>query len=94
MTCKPCRVTVDGQRYFIAKDGQVYPTWRNVATVAGGVDTWSLGEALDPEVTQRVRREAQRQRRNRNARERHEALTGLGLGLTRVRGNLGGVYYE
>lgn len=79
MTCIPCRVTFDGQRYFVARDGQVFPTWKNVATVAGGQDTWSLGDALSAEQAQRVRREASRQRRNRNARMRHEVYRSLGL---------------
>jgi hypothetical protein len=36
--------------------------------------------------------EARKQRANASRRARHDALTSLGL--TRVRGNLGGVYYE
>lgn len=79
MNCIPCRVTVDGTRYFIAKDGQVYPTWQNIATVPGGVNTWSQGEALEAGAAQVVRREAQRQRRNRNARLRNETMRDLGL---------------
>lgn len=79
MTCTPCRVTFEGTRYFVAKDGQVYPTWKNVATVPGGRDTWSLGEALDPAAAQAVRREAQRQRRNRNSRERNQVMRDLGM---------------
>lgn len=79
MTCKSCRVTFEGTRYFIATDGSVYPTWQNIATVPGGMNTWSLGEALSSDVAKRVRAEASRQRRNRNARERHAALRSLGL---------------
>lgn len=82
MTCKPCRVTFERNRYFIAKDGKVYPTWQNIATVPGGVNTWSLGAELDSVAAQKVRREAQRQRRNRNARNRSEVLRTLGMKRT------------
>lgn len=82
MTCKPCRVTFEGNRYFVAADGKVFPTWQNVATQAGGHDTWSLGAELDSDTAARVRREAQRQRRNRNARERNSAMRDLGMKRT------------
>ena len=82
MKCTPCRVTFEGQRYYIAVDGQVYPTWQNIATVPGGVNTWSLGATLDRTQAQQVRREAARQRRNRNARERNQAMRDLGLTKT------------
>jgi hypothetical protein len=36
--------------------------------------------------------DAKRERKNRARRERHQAMKDLGL--TRVRGNLGGTYYE
>lgn len=82
MKCIRCRVTFEGNRYEIAVDGQVYPTWQNIATVPGGVNTWSLGEPLAPSEAQQVRSEAQRQRRNRNARERNETMRDLGLKKT------------
>jgi hypothetical protein len=74
ISCKPCRVTFEGTRYFVAKDGKVYPTWKNEPT-----GTWSLGEELAPADAQKVRWEAQRQRRNRNARERDAVRRDLGL---------------
>ena len=75
MTCKPCRVTYEGQRYQISRDGSVW-------LVAGpgyaeGAVHFAHPEPADLALA--VRREAARQRRNRNARDRHEALTGLGL---------------
>lgn len=79
MKCKPCRVTFEGVRYFVASDGQVYLTWQNVATVPGGKDTWSLGEPLAESNAKLVRAEASRQRRNRNNRERSQAMRDLGL---------------
>lgn len=78
MKCIPCRVTFNGQRYFVASDGQVYPTWQNIGTIGQG-NTWSLGAALDREPAAAVRREARRQRRNRNARDRDQARRDLGL---------------
>lgn len=74
----PCKVTYDGIRYQIGPEGVVMV----LATMT----------PVDDVLARLVRTEASRQRRNRNARERHSALTGLGL--VKVRGALGGVYYE
>jgi hypothetical protein len=76
MTCKSCRVTFEGQLYFIAKNGCVYPTWQNIATVPGGYNTWSLGEAVENgELAKQVRHEAARQRRNRRNRYVRERMS-------------------
>lgn len=85
MVCKPCRVTFECKRYQIERNGTVRPT------ASLGDSRWH-GDPVDADLAKQVRAEAQRQRRNRNARERHQAMTDLGL--RRVRGNLGGVYYE
>ena len=52
----------------------------------------TLQFVADSPLAKAVRHEAARQRRNRNARERHQAM--LDVGLVRVRGGVGGVYYE
>ena len=95
MICTPCRVTYQGTRYAISQDGTVRVIW-----IEGGINLPTgptpkvrmYGEPVDPLIAKNVRREAARQRRNRNARERHQAMKNLGL--KRVRGALGGVYYE
>lgn len=55
-----------------------------------------FGRCLSCEIEEREVAEAKRQERNKRAREnrkaRHEVLTGLGL--KRVKGALGGTYYE
>ena len=79
--CRPCRVTYQGTRYQIARDGTVRPTWQLAGTDRG------FGDSLDFEAARAVRREAARQRRNRGARERHQVLRDLGL-----RRNLDGSY--
>ena len=81
MRCKPCKVTYQGTRYVIASDGTVAVS-----------STGYCCSLVEDELATRVRAEAQRQRHNRNHRERHQAMTDLGL--KRVRGSLGGVYYE
>ena len=83
MTCHPCRVTYQGTRYAIDGAGNV--------TIAAAGDE-AIQFVTDSTLARAVRHEATRQRRNRNARERHQAM--LDLGLVRVRGGLGGVYYE
>jgi len=55
---------------------------------------WSItctGELTLEKITEAYQRHLANER-NRNKRERHAALTGLGL--KRVKGALGGVYYE
>lgn len=79
MKCKPCKVTFQGQRYQVFSNGAVAPVTRNVATVPGGVDTWSIGAPVNTDQAKAIRAEASRQRRNRNARERHQGMTDLGL---------------
>ena len=83
MTCHPCRVAYQGTRYAIDGAGNVV-----IAAVGDGDAQPITGATL----AKAIRHEASRQRRNRNARERHQAM--LDLGLVRVRGGLGGVYYE
>lgn len=85
MTCKPCRVTYQGTRYQINKDGSVW-------IIHGAIGSLYTSNPEPEAFAHVVRTEAARQRRNRNRRERHQAMTDLGL--KRVRGNLGGVYYE
>jgi len=76
--CTPCRVTYQGVRYQIERDGTVYP-------LAYMYDPNSSGErAITGYVkddfpacesdAKLVRREASRQRCNRNARERYRRL--------------------
>ena len=75
---RPCKVTFNDHHYLINADGSV---------LAGGQDNiteTALGYA--------VLKEVRRLRTNKARRERHQAM--LDAGLVRVRGTLGGVYYE
>lgn len=90
MRCIPCKVTFEGFRYEIKADGSVFGqdgAKRNERSAGAFTDA-----VIDADHAKLVRADAARQRRNRNAREKHDALTSLGL--VRVRGALGGVYYE
>lgn len=49
-------------------------------------------DALHEAAHQKTIKDAKRERRNRARRDRHAVLTSLGL--KRVRGSLGGIYYE
>ena len=82
MTCTPCEVTYREHRYQIDGAG-------NVSVLEPNHGDWF---PVERELAAIVCAEAGRQRRNRARRERHQAL--LDLGLKRVRGNLGGTYYE
>lgn len=82
LRCKACRVTFNGTRYFIARDGQVFPTEFLPSSQPGQTGSWRLESAVDRELAQQVRREAQRQRRNRSARERADVLRSLGMTRT------------
>jgi hypothetical protein len=83
MKCIPCRVTVEGKRYEVARDGSVRETWAAV-TRDDGTETGTrfYGLPLGCDEAAAVRREAQRQRRNRNARDRADALRSLGMKRT------------
>lgn len=97
MKCTPCRVTVavfDGiaftdKRFHVFTDGSVQDVDR---TKPASVTLIGEKHAASSDMAKKVRAEAARQRRNRNARDKHEALTSLGL--VRVRGSLGGTFYE
>ena len=69
----PCRVTFQGVRYEISKDGSV----RRFRPVDVNFSEAEL--PVSPEFAKDVRAEASRQRRNRNNRERHSVLRSLGM---------------
>jgi phosphopantetheinyl transferase len=95
MTCKASRLTYDGKRYEVSSDGtvrQILSTQTGTSPEGKPMVARVYGQPEEREFARLVIADAARQRRNRNARAKHEALTGLGL--VRVRGALGGVYYE
>lgn len=73
--CTPCRVTYQGQRYQIERNGTV----RTFQPPIIGVQTFELGAPESESVAKLIRREAARQRRNRNRREMDAAKRDLGL---------------
>jgi hypothetical protein len=73
--CTPCRVTYQGIRYQVEKDGTVYILQKDDSGIV-------LLGPQDPVLSKNVRQEASRQRRNRNARERNQAMRDLGLKKT------------
>jgi len=75
-----------GVRYRIDANGTVTPE-RPV-----DVNFAEPAAPVSAELAADVRKAATLARRRRSRKARHEALTGLGL--VRVRGALGGVYYE
>jgi len=70
--CTPCRVTVDGIRYQVSKDGTVRETWTD------GAERF-FGPAIEADRAKVIRHDASRQRRNRNRRERDEAMRSVGM---------------
>ncbi len=76
--CIPCRVTYEGQRYRIYKDGTV----REIFMSQNGSTELGYGLPQSEISAKLIRREASRQRRNRNARERHQAMRDLGMTKT------------
>lgn len=78
MICKPCRITYEGQRYQIERDGTVRPTRLITEPVTDGQamptgDTFKTriyDAPVNATVAKAVRADAARQRKNRNARER------------------------
>lgn len=79
--CTPCRVTYEGQRYQISRDGIV----RTFQPPVLGAQAFELGDPEPESFAKLIRREASRQRRNRNRREADAAKRDLGL----VRGSGG-----
>jgi hypothetical protein len=97
---KPCRLSYKGTRYQINSDGSVERL--NISLDAGSSFIERACQESTRELIQfvpvdeftslSVKAEAKRLRHNRNRRERDQAMRDLGL--VRVRGNLGGVYWE
>ena len=90
MLCKPCRVTFEGIRYAVAKDGTVRPTriieepmTDGYANPTGDTCKTRVYDApVDAERATRIRHEAARQRRNRYVRERNQAMRDLNMTRT------------
>jgi len=85
---KPCKLTLDGQRYWVNSYGVVLKLTVDELGMAG-VET---GNICDEAESEKVLTEVARLRRNLARRVRHEAMTSIGL--KRVKGALGGTYYE
>jgi len=87
MICIPCRVTYNGLRYFVARDGVVRPTRIIEEPVTDGramptgetFRTRVYDDPVDAETAKAIRREASRQRRNRNRRDHDQAMRDVGL---------------
>lgn len=82
MTCKPCRLTFNGTRYHIERDGTVRPVLLSAVGAPAGVEFvpgQTLGAPMDAATAAAVRHEAARLRRNRNTRARHDAMRSIGM---------------
>jgi hypothetical protein len=73
MICKPCRITLDGVRYEVSRDGTVRPMGADLNP------PYTYGEPVSEDVAARVRQDAARRRRNLNARNRYDALRSIGM---------------
>ena len=84
---KPCRLTLDGKRYLVNQHGVV-------AQLAGGdfMSGYNIIDFCNSETTDAVLAEVRRLRANKNRRERDQAMRDLGM--VKVRGALGGTYWE
>jgi hypothetical protein len=81
MTFKPCKLCYQDQDYRIDSEGRVYWQSRPVEK-----------RIIDEEFLKDLFAEVARRRRNKTRRERDEAYRSCGL--VKVRGALGGVYWE
>ena len=91
MHCKPCRVTYEGARYDVSANGAVRVLrWSNEQP---NESPWTVGDLVNESRAVEVRHEAARGNVGTVT-----AACGIESwpvwGLKRVRGNLGGVYYE
>jgi hypothetical protein len=75
---KPFKLTFEGTRYFADSQGDVFKD--------------ETGEEVSTELARRIKTEAKRLRRNKARRMRDQVMRDCGL--TKVRGNLGGTYWE
>ena len=90
MTCKPCRVTYQGQRYQIGRNGSVTlghiieePSMDGSAQPTGEIiRTMEWDVPVDAQTATAVRREAARQRRNKTSQERYRAMRDVGMTKT------------
>ena len=85
---KACKLTYNGKRYYVSAFGEVseivgedphFPSYTN----------FRFCDSIESEA---VLTEASRLRKNKARRDKHAVLTSLGL--KRVKGALGGTYYE
>jgi hypothetical protein len=93
VTCTPCRLTIDSDRYRVYSDGSVSSALTlaeaerlGLKTVREVLEYESIHMArLTPDSLQAktIRREASRRRRNRGARERYQTMRDLGMTRTR-----------
>lgn len=89
MAYKPCKVTLAGEKYMVNKFGVV-------ARILGADDVLGTDDTriqfCDSETTAHVLAEVKRLRHNRNRRVRDSVMRDCGL--VKVRGALGGTYWE
>ena len=96
MKFKPCRLTVDWLRYEVSSDGTVRHVNDFGDYVASSIDGLQTGEPLPEGKAAPIREEAKRRRSNKRARiarrSRDDAMRSIGM--VKVRGALGGTYWE
>jgi hypothetical protein len=81
---KPCKVTVNGKKYVVDQ--------HSVVKIQVYQDTEAVLDYCDKEESEMVIKEVKRIRHNRARQAIHQAY--LDCGMVRVKGSLGGVYYE
>ena len=84
---KPCKVTVNGNKYIVSKYGVVTKIMQE-----DDITGYNAIDICDSDETAMVIKEVKRIRHNRARQARHQAY--LDCGMIRVKGALGGVYYE
>ena len=92
MKFKPCRLTVNWLRYEIDREGQVRCIDDFGNYVDSMIDGCIAGCPLMEEQAAPIRAEAARRRLNKHRRERDQVMRDMGM--VKVRGALGGTYWE
>ena len=84
---KPCRLSLNGKRYLVNQHGVV-------AELAGGdfMSGYNIIAFCDSTTSDAVLAEVRRLRHNKGRRERDQAMRDMGI--VKVRGALGGTYWE
>ena len=86
---KSCRLRFEGSRYMVNENGVVAEIGENDPCNVEGFETIQI---CDMAITELVLAEVKRLRRNKARRERDQAMRDIGM--VKVRGALGGTYWE